>query len=211
MKLKMKIKRIVLFSFFAATAIILSQLSWAITASIGNSRMVLRIGVGENVERYILVKNVNDESVTIILTSSGDLADNIKLKENSFILAPGEEKKAYFGIIAKEAGTKEGRINVEFKPEEGNSAGLASIVTVIADEKYAGQDRFISGGYEGNNKESEESSYNSPESDNEIKVEKNIGPSALIISSVALLGILILLYFYSLTIKHKKRVAEVNA
>src|SRR3989344_2312662 len=200
-------KGIVLFGFFAATIVILSQLSWAVTASIGNSRMGLRIGIGENVERSILVRNTNDESVTVILTSSGDLAGNIKLKENSFILSPGEEKKAYFSIIANEAGTKEGRINVEFKPEEGNSAGLASVLTVIADEKYAGQDQFITGGYEKENKGgNEETNDSSSEPNNESKIKSKINPSVLIISSVVLLGVLIMLYFYSLTIKYKKRV-----
>lgn len=205
-------RRIVVFSFFVVMIVMLSQLGWAVTASIGNSRMVLRIGAGENVERYILVKNVNDVSVTIILTSSGDLADNIKLKENSFILAPGEEKKTYFSIIAKEAGTKEGRINVEFKPEKGNSAGLASIVTVIADEKYAGQDRFITeGDEEVNNGGNERNTSSLSEPNNESKIKSGINQSVLIISSVVLLGILIMLYFYSLAIKHKKRVNEVNA
>ena len=32
----------------------------AITGSIGNARMVLRVNVGDTIEKYILVKNVND-------------------------------------------------------------------------------------------------------------------------------------------------------
>jgi hypothetical protein len=72
----------------------------AITGSMGNSRMVLRLDVGESVQKYILVKNVNDEPLTIELNASGDLADHVTIEEDSFTLEPGAEKKAYFTITA---------------------------------------------------------------------------------------------------------------
>ena len=75
-----------------------------------------------------------------------------------------------------------------------------------------GQDQFITGGYEKENKGgNEETNDSSSEPNNESKIKSKINPSVLIISSVVLLGVLIMLYFYSLTIKYKKRVNGVNA
>ncbi len=104
----------------------------AITARIGNSRMVLHLEAGESVEKYVLVRNVNDVPVTIDLTVSGDLAENLVLDEETFELAPGEDKKAYFTITADEPGTSETKINVRFTPPEGAGVGVASNVIVFA-------------------------------------------------------------------------------
>ena len=156
-----------------------------LTASIGNSRMVLRVAPGEDVERYILVRNVNNESVTIELFASGDLTENIELAEESFVLAAGEEKKAYFTIKSNEPGTTETKINVAFKPEEGNGAGLSSTVILIVDEKYK-----TTGGELMNN--SSQISFNAIFED-----IKKIDLATLgIIATIILLVILLLMFFY---------------
>lgn len=125
-------KRILIILF--AALIILTTMSsvLALTGSIGNSRMVLRLEQGEEIEKYILVKNVNDIPLTIELIPTGDLADEVKLKEETFILFPGEQKKAYFTITASKPGTTETRINVKFTPAEGNGVGLTSTIIIIA-------------------------------------------------------------------------------
>ncbi|MHA2023685.1 MAG: hypothetical protein ACTSWQ_08505 [Candidatus Thorarchaeota archaeon] len=104
----------------------------AITGSIGNSRMVLRLETGEEIEKYILVKNKNDETLIIDLSPVGDLAENVEIKEDTFELQPNEEKKAYFTIYADEEGSTETKIDVRFTPEEGNGVGLTSTIIVLA-------------------------------------------------------------------------------
>lgn len=76
---------IVVFSFIGSV--------YAITGSIGNARMILRVDQGDKIERSILVKNVNDVSVDVELTADGDLVDDIDIKDDQFTLSPNEEKK----------------------------------------------------------------------------------------------------------------------
>lgn len=104
----------------------------AITATIGNSRMVLRLSPGELVEKSILVRNINNVSVEINLTATGDLADSVVLKNPSFFLAPGEEKNADFTIKATKQGMTETKVNVMFTQAEGGGVVLSSNVIVIS-------------------------------------------------------------------------------
>lgn len=168
-----------------------------LTASIGNSRMVLRAAPGEDIEKYILVRNVNNASVTINLFASGDLATNIKLAEESFVLVAGEEKKAYFTIKADEAGTTETKINVAFKPEEGSGAGLSSTVILIADEEYKATS-------------DEQENNSSLISMNAIfgDIKKiDLTAAGIIVSSV-LLAILLLMFIYLTSSKKRKNKQE---
>ena len=113
----------------------------AITGSIGNARMILRevdedaIKVGDTIEKYILVKNVNDVAIDVELFASGDLADDIRIITDKFSLEPGQDRKAYFQIKVTEEGTTESNINVRFTPVEGgNGVGLTSTIIIIASE-----------------------------------------------------------------------------
>ncbi len=116
----------------------------SMTASIGNSRIVLRLSAGEEVERYILVRNVNEFPVSISLSAGGDLKNKITISESSFILNPGEEKRAYFNITAQNSGTKESFINALFSAEGKNSVGLKSIIiTAIEDREYNADIAYI--------------------------------------------------------------------
>jgi|SRR3989344_5403341 len=106
----------------------------AITGTIGNGRMILRMEQGEKIEKYILVRNTNDVTIDIILSVSGDLEESITIKDDSFSLAPDEEKKAYFDLVASKGGTTETKINVQFSPSDGgNGVGLSSTIVVITD------------------------------------------------------------------------------
>ena len=125
-------KRTILIAFSLLVAIILISNVFALTASIGNARMVLRTETGEKLEKYILVKNVNDVPVDIELIASGDLENYIDIKDDNFRLEPEEDKKAYFTIDVRKAGTSETKINVRFTPDEGNGVGFSSTIIVIA-------------------------------------------------------------------------------
>ncbi len=105
----------------------------AITATLGNSRMIIRAEQGEIIERSILVRNVNDVSVNIEMSPSGDLEKEVVIKEKSFVLEPGEEKKVVFTIKSRKAGTTETLVNVQFIPPVGNAVGLAAKVILITE------------------------------------------------------------------------------
>lgn len=113
----------------------------AITGAIGNARMVLRVNAGEKIEKYILVKNVNDVPLNIELSAEGDLKDYIDIKDKEFKLNAGEEKKAYFTLTAK-AGSTESKINIKFIPEAGsgekNGVGLSATIIVITNANESG-------------------------------------------------------------------------
>ncbi len=122
-------------------ALILLNSVSAITGSIGNARMILRevdgkdIKVGDVIEKYVLVKNINDVAVDIELFASGDLADDITIISDKFSLVSGEDRKAYFQIEVTKAGTTESNINVKFTPQDGgNGVGLTSTIIIVAVE-----------------------------------------------------------------------------
>ena len=122
----------VFFIFFLV--IYLTASVYAITGSIGNARMILRVDTGDKIEKYILVKNVNNVSLDIELTKDGELSEDIEIKDEKFSLAPGEDKKAYFTINLREPGTTESKIYVKFSPQDkGNGVGLSSTIIVIAE------------------------------------------------------------------------------
>ena len=109
---------------------------YAITGSIGNARMILRPEIGDSIEKSILVKNVNDIAVDIELSTTGDLVEDIKIKDNKFRLNAGDEKKAFFTIDVRNSGTTETKINVKFIPiDGGNSVGLSSTIIIIPEEQ----------------------------------------------------------------------------
>ena len=164
--------------------------------------MVLRMEQGEEIEKYILVKNVNDIPLTIDLIAAGELADEVKLKENSFVLYPKEEKRAYFTITAAKSGTTETKINVKFTPEEGNGIGLSSSIIIITPGEDSEED----------SEDTENPSTDSPItgnaiSDNLPKISKT---TILIVLSAVLILALLALIIYSIN-KKKKKVRRSNA
>jgi hypothetical protein len=126
-------KKIIIGSLSLLLVVVLISNVFAITASIGNARMILRAEVGDEIEKSIRVINDNDVAVDILLTVEGDLIDDIELVDEEFRLEPQEEKKAYFKIDVNTEGKTESTINVQFTPVDGkNGAGLSSTVIVIA-------------------------------------------------------------------------------
>ncbi len=204
-----------LFTTILAILILMSVVAQvsAITGRLGNSRMILRLDVGEEVRRNLVIENVNDIPLTIELVASGDLAGNIRFEENEFTLQPGEEKKAYFTIKATEPGSTETRINVMFKPPQGSGVGLSASIIVAAGGEAIG-DNTLTNEEDPEGPQTQEprsgSTFNSPE-DNE-----NPNPQGgqyftltpitfLTISTAVLIVIFIILIVYSGKLKRKKR------
>ena len=184
----------------------LISVSAALTGSLGNSRMILRLEPGESIERYILVKNINDVPITIDINVGGDLADSLEIDETSFTLEPNTDKKVYFTIRADKPGTTETNLNVRFTPESGNGVGLAASIIVITSKS---DDYFDTIDYEndpevdiGNIAETGEQDFSFNPSGVNIDEYQDKGFEfspilLLLLSSILLLVVLIGLYLYS--------------
>ena len=123
---------LVLSIFLIALIILFTANVLAVTANIGNARMVLRANVGDTIQKSIFVKNINNDSVIINVTATGDLEKNMKVLDSSFTLAPGEEKNARFTIEIKKSGAFENRVNIFFySPNEQKGVALSSNVIVM--------------------------------------------------------------------------------
>jgi len=174
----------------------------AITASIGNGRMILRLEKGETIEKYIKVINNNNVSVNINLTASGDLADWIKIKDGAFTLQQGEEKKAYFEIKVKELGTTEGSIDVKFTPTDGkNGVGLSSTIIVIAKGEGEWEEEEIDEEEENTNEEDSGVNINTGNAIGNLS-GINLNPGLLII---LLMGIVLVLLIVLLALLARKK------
>lgn len=206
MKLKWTVGVFIILIFVSSISLI-----HAITGSIGNARMVLRVNTGDMIKKYILVKNVNEVPVNIELIKSGNLADNIEIKDNNFTLAPGQDRKAYFTIDIREAGTSESKINVKFSPKDGgNGVGLSSTVIVIAKGSEKSFFDFFTGSNEEENIEenqtvsfglTKEKTENSEIQKNQEKTSFNI----LILYSLITLILFIVLLSLLVYIKNRNR------
>lgn len=215
----MIVKKSLVFGFvFAIILLSLASVSaQKITASIGNSRMILKMETGESLRKSVLIRNVNDIPVTINVSASGELADSIKLDENSFQLSPGEEKKIYFTIKATKEGTTESKIDVRFTPEKGSGVGLSSQVIVIASGKGTSSDAGNSDTAEGT-QESENTQDNLSTSESSqgsasgavsgVNTKWLNSTSILIISTAILLIVFIILIVYAKKARSKKRLGR---
>jgi hypothetical protein len=130
-------KRLLLSILFVA---VMSVAVSALTASIGNARMILHTDVEEGtptvLQKSIKINNVNNLSVEVTLIPTGDIEDFTQVLDNNIILAPGQSKDARFVMSLEYGGKYEGKILVNFKSaEEGVKAqpvGLASSIIIIA-------------------------------------------------------------------------------
>ncbi|PIN78119.1 hypothetical protein COV15_00465 [Candidatus Woesearchaeota archaeon CG10_big_fil_rev_8_21_14_0_10_34_12] len=111
--------------------LIFSSSVLAITGSIGNAKMILTVEPGDSIERSILVKNVNNVSVNVSVSVSGDLEKEINILDKFFVLEPGDEKKAWFNVKLSKEGVYNSRINVKFVPSSVNGSGVGLASNVI--------------------------------------------------------------------------------
>ncbi len=202
----MRVKNILIYSAIFLIVLMCLQSVLAITGSIGNSRMVLRLDPGESVQKYVLVKNVNNVSLNIELFVSGDLEKSVELDDKNFTLNPGEEKKVYFTIKATKPGTTETKIQIKFTPEEGSAVGLSATVVVISDKNAKStydDNNTLNSMYNETNSSSDGFNFNPKGIGNAVK---DIGGtfSPLIILSI-LTFILIIVLIFLFVYAHKRR------
>lgn len=121
--------------------LLLAVNTFALTASIGNARMILypEVTPGETtvLEKSILVKNTNEIPVMITLEALPEIVEITEILDPEFVLEPGEEKDARFNLNVDQVGRFEGNIAVSFTPVDGNQGsgvGLLSNIIVIAKE-----------------------------------------------------------------------------
>ncbi len=106
--------------------------STGLIATLGTPRIVLHASPGQTVQSSISVINDNDVPVTIDLTTSGVLANQLVLSQNNFILQPNEQKDLGFTIRAQNnISTTETLINVRFSAVGRDSVSLTSTIVVI--------------------------------------------------------------------------------
>jgi len=120
--------------------ILVIPVSYGLTASMGNARMVLRPEVEKGktttIDKSILVNNVNDIPIKVIFEPEGNYKKIITMIDNEFELQPTESKHAQFRIELKSGGDYDGKILVSFSPADpevkDNSVGLASTIVILA-------------------------------------------------------------------------------
>lgn len=137
-----KEKLVLLISIFLLISIIFSFNASAITAKIGNGRMILNVEVGETIERSIRIINDNDIAVGITVFPSGDLESDTEIIDKEFILQAGEEKNARFKIPIKKPGRTETRINVKFNPINSTESGVGLSAQIIVNTISNGEENI---------------------------------------------------------------------
>jgi hypothetical protein len=187
-------------SLFMMTLLLANAL--AITGLIGNAKMILQVQTGEEIEKSILVRNVNNVSVDINISVSGELADSINIKDKQFKLNAGEEKKAYFTVKANKPGTTESQINVAFTPEDGSGVGLSSTVIVVASGEEVEDTGGILGWLTGNKNST--STGNNESSGATGAFAANPVSIGLLSTTIILALFIILLVVYSKKVKNKR-------
>lgn len=128
-------KRIVL-SFLLALLIIPTVFA-ALTATIGNPRMVLYHNISSPNEPVIFdnsvtVDNKNDFPVNIEISPQGDWKDRIAPHETTFTLSPGERRATNYTVTIDSPGRYRGDVLVIFTGgNETNSLSLAQDLEVF--------------------------------------------------------------------------------
>lgn len=122
----------------------------ALSASIGNARMILRVDVMPGkittIERTIKVNNVNDVPVFIELVPADDLEYRTTILDTNVTIQPGESQDLGFKTDIYKPGDYEGTIGVKFYGIEdgkvkGSGVGLQS--TIIIQAKGPESDNYL--------------------------------------------------------------------
>jgi hypothetical protein len=129
--------------YFAVVVLLLFlvPVAHALSASIGNARMILRPVVEEGeittIEKSIQVNNVNDIAVKITGTPSKEFEEIVTIINPEFEIQPGDSHNMDFIISLEYGGRYEGKINVAFAPADPevkqSGVGLSSTIIIIAE------------------------------------------------------------------------------
>jgi hypothetical protein len=102
--------------------------------------MILNTEVKEGtptvLQKTVKINNVNNISVVVTLTPSGDIKSFTQMLDNELSLMPGESKDARFVMSLQYGGRYDGKILVTFKPADptvkATPVGLASTIIIFA-------------------------------------------------------------------------------
>jgi len=125
------------FLTFGILFILSISLTSALAGSIGNAMMIIRAEKGDIIDKYLIIRNVNEVPVYVDLSVSEGFSDKISLLNESFILEPGEEEKAYFTINVGDSVQIEGNIYIKFSSgnQTETGVGLTSKIAVITESQ----------------------------------------------------------------------------
>jgi hypothetical protein len=187
-------------------SVILCVYASAITGSLDNGRMILRVHPGDTIERSVRVNNVNAVPLKIELFASGDLANSTKILDNNFTLKAGESKDARFEMKVKGNGSFSTLINVKFTPDTGSGVGLSAAIIAIssgsADDSDTGDTPSDNPGTTDN------TNTGNTSSDNPGNLGSNNSNLRLSLSPMAIVGIftfaLLVIFLILLMILYKK-------
>jgi len=120
--------------------IIAHAASYDISASIGNSHMVLypnvTPGTDTVIEKYIAVNNINPIDVIVSVKPTEEFEQYATVLDPAFVLAPNETRNARFTVTINQPGRYDGKILVSFLPASNplnaSGVGLASNIIIIA-------------------------------------------------------------------------------
>ena len=181
----------------------------AITGSIGNAKMVLYPEVNgitfTKIEKSILVKNVNEESINVTLQIDEETAKFIELIDESFTLDAGEEENADFIVKVRKEGNYEGKIAVFFASlDEEKKAGVAlsSTIVVVARKDQSYRENNIR---ETDDNTEEETTTGNVVTDSEPGVKSSSKNTLLLMVAGVFILLIILFILLILAVKKRKR------
>jgi len=98
------------------------------------ARMNVTPGEVSSYDGFLEIKNQNNFTVNVTLTSQDDLAGKVDLAEELVSLEPEESKNIDFKINIDEPGNYQGTIIVTYSAENAPGVGLQADIIVIAAE-----------------------------------------------------------------------------
>ncbi|MCX6709579.1 MAG: hypothetical protein NTV63_01325 [Candidatus Woesearchaeota archaeon] len=140
----MNMKYVFAILFLSAAILLAADYASAITASLGNPKMVLYINSSKSepgiISRYTVVNNVNDFPVNVTVAPDDvlkNLSIIIKDDELSFALQPNSSKNINFTLFASKPQFYDGKIFITYEgtPLDSNKSqkvGLAAQISVNA-------------------------------------------------------------------------------
>ena len=119
-------------SLFVIFSLILLNSTSAILGYLRPPKMIIRLNTSETVERSFVIQNVNNISIVVNASISGNISEVITIKNPSFELIPNETKTMDFTTKTDKSGVYSGQIVVTYNNEP---IQIASDITIFATGK----------------------------------------------------------------------------
>jgi len=135
-------------AMFLIFILFLSNQTFAIRASLGNSRMILRVNVSKGhpgvLSGFITVNNYNPYPVQVMVLPDQVLSSlDTQVKPQAFTLQPNESKDVSFKVTVYEPGRYDGKLLVSYRGRPLNSSrdeqvGLSATIIIFAHGESSG-------------------------------------------------------------------------